>query len=93
MDFLKKESAEPRNNIKEEDIGKKIKDIEEKISCKAYSIVKLLKKNIPVGLRINDRLYEPDISYGHKIRMLKDLALYNIQTARQDSPDFKSATG
>lgn len=54
-----------------------INDTEEKISCIAYSIVQLLKKNIPIGLKINGRLYEPDISYAHKISMLKELALYD----------------
>ncbi len=54
-----------------------ITDTEEKISCIAYSIVQLLKKNIPIGLKINGRLYEPDISYTHKVSMLKELALYN----------------
>lgn len=54
-----------------------IRDTEEKISCIAYSIVQLLKKNVPIGLKINGRLYEPDTSYAHKISMLKELALYN----------------
>lgn len=54
-----------------------INDTEEKISCIAYSIVQLLRKNIPIGLKINGRLYEPGISYAHKISMLKELALYN----------------
>lgn len=54
-----------------------INDTEEKISCIAYSIVRLIRKNIPIGLKINGRLYEPDVSYAHKISMLKELALYN----------------
>jgi len=53
-----------------------IKDLEEKISCISYSIIQILKKNMPIGLRINDRLYEPGTSHGHKINMLKELALY-----------------
>ncbi len=54
-----------------------ISDTEEKISCIAYSIVQMLKKNIPIGLKIDGRLYEPDTSYAHKMNMLKELALYN----------------
>ncbi|MDD5007645.1 MAG: DUF58 domain-containing protein [Syntrophorhabdaceae bacterium] len=57
-----------------------IRDIEEKISCIAYSIVHLLKKNIPIGLKINNRFYEPGTSYAHKISMLKELALYDNDT-------------
>lgn len=53
-----------------------IKDVEEKISCISYSIVQLLKKNMPVGLKIKDMLYEPGTSGNHKVSMLKGLALY-----------------
>ncbi|MBI5213800.1 MAG: DUF58 domain-containing protein [Nitrospirae bacterium] len=56
-----------------------IKNIEEKISCIAYMILQLLKKNIPAGLRIDGRFYPPDISNAHKISMLKELALYGIE--------------
>jgi uncharacterized protein (DUF58 family) len=53
-----------------------IKDTEEKISCISYSIIQLLKKNMPVGLKIKDMLYEPGTSRNHKISMLKGLALF-----------------
>lgn len=53
-----------------------IKDLEEKLSCIAYSLLQIIKKNMPIGLKINDRLYEPEVSQGHKINMLKELALY-----------------
>ena len=60
-----------------------IKDLEERISCIAYSIVQLLKKNMPIGLRMNGRFYEPGVSQAHKISMLKELALY--KTANGES--------
>jgi uncharacterized protein (DUF58 family) len=53
-----------------------IRDLEEKLSCISYSILQALKKNMPVGLKINDRVYEPGVSRAHKINMLKELALY-----------------
>ncbi|HOB68764.1 MAG TPA: DUF58 domain-containing protein [Syntrophorhabdaceae bacterium] len=53
-----------------------IKDIEEKISCISYSIVQLLKKNSPVGLKIKDKMFEPGNSRNHKMGMLKGLAFY-----------------
>jgi uncharacterized protein (DUF58 family) len=53
-----------------------IRDLEERISCVAYTIVQLLKNNVPVGLRINGRLYPPDITGVHKLNMLKELAMY-----------------
>jgi uncharacterized protein (DUF58 family) len=53
-----------------------IKDMEEKLSCIAYSLLQALKKNIPIGLKINKRLFAPGVSRGHKINMLKELALY-----------------
>jgi uncharacterized protein (DUF58 family) len=68
-----------------------IRDMEEKISCIAYSIVQLLKKNIPIGLKINNKLYEPGTSYSHKISMLKELALYNRET--KDNPVHRDPGG
>ncbi|MCX5811462.1 MAG: DUF58 domain-containing protein [Proteobacteria bacterium] len=53
-----------------------IKDLEEKLSCIAYSLLQVLKKHMPIGLKINNRLYEPGASRVHKINMLKELALY-----------------
>lgn len=53
-----------------------IKNTEKKISCIAYILLQLLKKNIPVGLRINNRLYKPDSSGAHKISLMKELAMY-----------------
>jgi len=53
-----------------------IENLEEKISCVTYTILKMLKNNIPVGLRLNGKLLNPDISKQHKLKMLKELALY-----------------
>lgn len=55
-----------------------IKNTEEKISCITYTVMHLFKKNIPVGLKINGRLYGPDISNNHKINIMKELALYGF---------------
>ncbi len=57
-----------------------IKDLEEKLSCISYSLLQILKKNMPIGLKINNRLYEPGVSRTHKINMLKELALYGQTT-------------
>lgn len=56
-----------------------IRSIEEKISCITYTILQLLKKNIPVGLKMGDKFYKPDISNSHKISILKELALYGAE--------------
>ncbi len=56
-----------------------IKNIEEKISSITYMILQLLRKNIPVGIKIGGRFYKPDISNSHKISMLSELALYGIE--------------
>jgi len=53
-----------------------IRDTEEKISSIAYTIVKLIKSNMPVGIRIKDRVFLPDVSQTHRVNILKELALY-----------------
>jgi len=53
-----------------------VKDIEERISCVAYTIVQLIRNNVPVGLKINGRLYPPDVTAAHKMSMLRELAVY-----------------
>jgi uncharacterized protein (DUF58 family) len=57
-----------------------IKETEEKLSCIAYSLVQTIKRNTPVGLRVNGRFYGPGHSQFHKIGMLKELALYKDRT-------------
>ncbi len=57
-----------------------IRDIEERLSCVAYSLLQIIKKGYaPVGLKINGRFYEPGASQTHKINMLKELALYRAE--------------
>jgi uncharacterized protein (DUF58 family) len=56
-----------------------IANIEERISSIAYAIVQFCKKNIPVGLKINGKLYLPDVSSAHKINLLRELALYGTE--------------
>ncbi len=58
-----------------------IHDVEERISCIAYTIVQLLKNNVPVGLKISGRLYPPDVTGVHKLNMLKELAMYEKEDA------------
>ena len=60
-----------------------IEDIEERISCVTYHIIRSFRLNIPVGLRIGSTVYgTPDSRGGMgepgsgKISMLKGLALY-----------------
>jgi uncharacterized protein (DUF58 family) len=52
-----------------------IKNREEKISSVTYIILQFLKKNIPVGLKIGERIFNPEVSNSHKISMLTELAL------------------
>ncbi len=53
-----------------------IDNTEEKISCISFSIIQLIKKRMPVGLKIKGNLYEPGVTLSHKISMLRSLALY-----------------
>lgn len=52
------------------------KNIEERLSFAVYLVLKLLKKNIPVGIKIAGTTYGPDLTHSHKIAMMKRLALY-----------------
>lgn len=56
-----------------------IKNTETKISCITYTVLHLFKKNIPVGIKVNERLYKPDVSGAHKISIMKELALYGME--------------
>lgn len=60
------------------DIDKvEIRTIEERISCVTFAIIELMKKNIPVGLRLGDRRFIPALSDSHRFSMMKELALYD----------------
>lgn len=60
-----------------------IKNVEEKISCITYIILKFHKHTIPVGLKIRGAVYKPftrtsaERTKAGKITMLKALALYD----------------
>lgn len=54
-------------------------DREEKLSCAAYMILSLLKRNVPAGLKIGGNAYAPGLSNAHKRLLLKELALYGTE--------------
>ena len=51
-------------------------NVEERISCVAYVLLRLINDNVAVGLKLKDRLYKPGLSRSHKLEMLTGLALY-----------------
>jgi uncharacterized protein (DUF58 family) len=53
-----------------------IDDVEERISRISYALTRLIKSNVPVGLKIGGRLLKPSVSQPHKALMLRALALY-----------------
>ncbi len=53
-----------------------IEDIEEKIKAVAYEIVEARRRNEPIGLRIDGKIYNPTVSKAKIYDMLKELALY-----------------
>jgi uncharacterized protein (DUF58 family) len=53
-----------------------IDDTEQKISCVSYTIVQLIKKNIPIGLRLNGTFFAPAVTNTHKAALLTELALF-----------------
>jgi len=52
------------------------RDMEHKISCVTYLILKFIRSNIPVGLVIDGEKLSPAVSASHKTRLLRKLALY-----------------
>jgi uncharacterized protein (DUF58 family) len=60
-----------------------IKNMEERISCITYVILKLCRQNIPVGLKIKGTFYKPfktaqgERSKANKLNMLRALAVYD----------------
>lgn len=55
------------------------RDIESRLSCAAYMVISLIRKGIPVGMRIQGKTFKPGVSNQHKLNILKQLALYNGQ--------------
>jgi uncharacterized protein (DUF58 family) len=51
-------------------------NLEYKLSCLAFMIMKLIRSNTPIGLKIGGETYKPAMSHSHKIYLLKKLALY-----------------
>jgi uncharacterized protein (DUF58 family) len=60
-----------------------IRNMEERISCITYTILKLLRQNIPVGLKIKGSFYKPlrtaqgERLRANKLNMLRALAVYD----------------
>ncbi len=52
-----------------------IADKEERISCITYTVLTMIKRNVPVGLKINDTLLPPGTSHAARTALLKALAL------------------
>lgn len=52
-------------------------DIEKILSFATYIIVDCWKRNIPVGVKINDTFFRPSTGLVHRNILLKNLALYN----------------
>ncbi len=51
-------------------------DLERRLSCGTYLVLNLYKKSIPFGLKLGDKYIKPDISYKHKMKILRELGLY-----------------
>ncbi|MFA5353912.1 MAG: DUF58 domain-containing protein [Thermodesulfovibrionales bacterium] len=58
-----------------------IRDLEQKVSCVTYAVLTLLRRGIPVGLSIEGNKHMPDLTDAHRLRLLKELALYGHQRA------------
>ncbi len=54
-----------------------IKNVEEKISSITFTVLHLMKRNIPVGFRMGKVFYSPAVSEAHRFSIMKELALYN----------------
>ncbi|GAB6184183.1 DUF58 domain-containing protein [Thermodesulfovibrio hydrogeniphilus] len=52
--------------------------IEEKISKTTYTLIKLHKNGLPVGMKLDKQIFKPDTTQVHIRRMLYALALYGI---------------
>jgi uncharacterized protein (DUF58 family) len=52
------------------------RDPEENLSCAVYLINRLIRGNRPVGLKMGERIIPPASTQAHRLRMLRELALY-----------------
>lgn len=51
-------------------------DLETKLSWVTYAINRFIKHNVPVGLRLDGQSFPPGTHRTHKLRLLKELAVY-----------------
>jgi uncharacterized protein (DUF58 family) len=51
-----------------------VADVEERLSCIAYAVIKMIGKNVPVGFKMGQRFFKPDTSPRHKTAILTELA-------------------
>ncbi|MCG6552739.1 MAG: DUF58 domain-containing protein [Candidatus Magnetominusculus sp. LBB02] len=52
-----------------------IMDMEQRISCVTYTVLSLIKRNIPVGLKINDKVIPPGASHAARAALLSALTM------------------
>ncbi|QAR32841.1 DUF58 domain-containing protein [Geovibrio thiophilus] len=50
---------------------------EQRLSCAVWLINSLMDKGAPVGLKTAEKLYPPDVTTPHRLKMLRELALYD----------------
>jgi uncharacterized protein (DUF58 family) len=53
-----------------------MRDPEYALSCLTHGIIRLTKSGVPVGLSMEGETLKPDVTPGHRIRLLTKLALY-----------------
>jgi uncharacterized protein (DUF58 family) len=56
-----------------------LRDVEERVSRVTYAVLHLLGKSIPVGLKTRARTLRPSLTRGHRLALLKELALYGVE--------------
>jgi len=52
------------------------RDAEERLSFATYLVLTLMRRRVPVGLKIKNVLFQPGLSEAHRRSLLKELALY-----------------
>ncbi|NTU43791.1 MAG: DUF58 domain-containing protein, partial [Nitrospirales bacterium] len=56
-----------------------IRDLELKVSCVTYTVLTLLRSGVAVGLSFDGKRIMPDITEAHRLRLLRELALYGTE--------------
>ncbi len=54
-------------------------DLEKKLSCLSYLINYAYSRGIPFGLKLKDKVFLPEITKSHKLKLLKELALFGYE--------------